>query len=57
MSKNEQIAYTAGWISASYPVKQPRYRDEFIQQAFDRGFRERQEHDQVELDLANQHRG
>lgn len=40
-TKNEKIAYTAGWISSSYPIKPPKYRDEKLAAAYDKGVADR----------------
>jgi hypothetical protein len=37
MTKNEQIAYQAGLIAASYPVEGPEYKDQKIKAAYEKG--------------------
>lgn len=42
MTKNENIAYTAGWVSHSYSITPPKYRQPNLQAAFDKGRAERE---------------
>jgi hypothetical protein len=40
--KNQRIAYAAGWVSVSYPIEGPCYRDARLQAAYDEGRRKRE---------------
>ena len=43
MTKNEQIAYTAGMMAASYPgAREPRYPDPKMNEAFQKGKADRE---------------
>jgi hypothetical protein len=41
MTKNEQIAYQAGLIAASYPIEGPPYKDQKLQAAYRKGKEDR----------------